>query len=367
MSTEEVANAKTAEENDHEEEDDDDAELAGYGKKLISRLLALRQIQKEHDLIDEQYKAERLALEKKFFDERKPLLEKRHNIVSGAVEVVVPAEIEAVDSKKDGAEEEEEEEGKGVEGFWLQCIQNHPHLGGMLAEADYEVLEKLNNITCEYNENWSGFTLNFHFDENDFFTNSVLTKKYVVEPDLLDDVSPALSEIDGCDINWKPKKNITVKEIQKKQKAKSGKHKGQTRVVTSTEPQHSFFNWFKDPTEHGEDGEDDEDEEEGGEGKISFSFDEDYEAAHAFRTELIPSAIFWFTGEAAGDDDDDDFDLEEDDDEDEDDVNDDDDEPDEVAEEDDDDHKKGGKGGKKNKGHQNASGAAGQQPECKQS
>lgn len=218
----------------------------------------------------------------------------------------------------------------------------------------------------------------FFFNENDFFTNKILTKSYTVHPDLLDDKAPALSEIVGTEIDWKPKKNLCVKETQKKQKAKSGKKAGQTRVVTKTEPQPSFFNFFSDPIapedDDDEEGDEDDDEENPAAGgrkeadACKFTIDEDYEAAHSFRTEIIPEAIYWYTGEACGDDDED-FDEEEEDDEDEgSDDDDEDDEPDEESE----DVAPGGGGGKKKSNKSAKRGGAGaapagQQPECKQS
>jgi len=349
MSTTDIENKIATVDEDHEdEEDDDDDEFAGYSKNLIARLLALRQIQKEHELVDEQYRAERLALEQKYFNERKPLLERRHGIVSGAVEVPIPADVQAAsgtDVAVIGDTPAEEDEEKGVPGFWLQCIQNHPVLGAMIQEHDFAILEALNNVTCEYNDDWSGFTLNFFFDENDFFNNAVLTKKYIVDPDLLDDKAPALSEIDGCTIDWKTKKNVCVKETQKKQKSKSGKNKGQTRVITKSEPQPSFFNFFAEPKDT-DPKDDEEEEEEAQENPVTFSIDEDYEAAHAFRAELIPEAIYWYTGEASGMDDDEEDDEDFEGDEDDEDQDDDDDEPEEESH---DDKGHGHKGGKKNK------------------
>ena len=49
----------------------------------------------------------------------------------------------------------------------------------------------------------------------------------MISPDLLDDKAPALSESTGTDIDWKPSKNLCITEIKKKQKAKSGRNKGQ--------------------------------------------------------------------------------------------------------------------------------------------
>ena len=55
----------------------------------------------------------------------------------------------------------------------------------------------------------------------------VLKKTYTVSPDLLDDKSPALTGHDSSVIEWLPGKNLCVTEVKKKQKAKSGKNKGQ--------------------------------------------------------------------------------------------------------------------------------------------
>ena len=53
-------------------------------------------------------------------------------------------------------------------------------------------MEAITNITCEINEDYTSFTLSFFFEENPFFTNTVLKKTYTVSPDLLDEKSPSL-------------------------------------------------------------------------------------------------------------------------------------------------------------------------------
>lgn len=52
-----------------------------------------------------------------------------------------------------------------------------------------------------------------------------------MSPDLLDDKAPALSDTSCSEIDWKAGKNLTVVETVKKQKAKSGKNKGQVRQI----------------------------------------------------------------------------------------------------------------------------------------
>ena len=47
-----------------------------------------------------------------------------------------------------------------------------------LQEADDPILTKLKDITVTFNESPMGFTLHFHFEPNDYFSNGVLTKEY---------------------------------------------------------------------------------------------------------------------------------------------------------------------------------------------
>ena len=49
----------------------------------------------------------------------------------------------------------------------------------------------------------------------------------------------------GCTIDWKKGKNVTVKTVNKKQVHKS---KGSVRTVKKTVQNDSFFNFFNPPT-----------------------------------------------------------------------------------------------------------------------
>jgi nucleosome assembly protein 1-like 1 len=311
----------------------------------------------DYEALEEEYRKERIELEKKYLAKKEEFYGKRQPIISGEVDV----------PKTEGEEEvgTEETDDKGVPQFWLTALSSHPSIGETITEDDVPALEALANITVAYNEDFSSFTLSFHFKENEFFKNAVLTKKYSVTPDLLDDKNPNLSEAEGCVIEWKEGKNLCVTEIKKKQKAKSGRNKGQVRTVTRTVPKASFFHYFDEHKEDDEEEEkEEEEEEEEGLGRKKFSIEEDYDIGHTIRTSIIPEAILWFTGEAAYDydnlmfgDDDDDEDIE------------DGEEDEEDEEEEEEEAPK--KGGKKSKGGLAApagpaGGANGQQPECKQ-
>ena len=79
--------------------------------------------------------------------------------------------------------------------FWLNCLMQSKII--MIEECDIAVLEKLQDITVEYDDNFASFTLSFYFAKNEYFSNPVLTKKYGVSPDLLDDKSPTLTKCEG--------------------------------------------------------------------------------------------------------------------------------------------------------------------------
>lgn len=322
--------------------DDGNEEIS---QAVVNRLVALKQIHTEVEEINEKYKEERAALEKKYEEFRAPVFEKRASVIAGDVEV----ELEGAESKPEGEQEGEEE--KGIPGFWYQCISNHPAVGSLVTEHDLDALEFLSDISVEYTDDYSGFKLIFKFRENDFFSNTELTKSYKVSPDLLEEKAPALTSVEGSKIEWKHKKNLCQAETQKKQKAKSGRKAGQIRFVTKVEPKPSFFHFFGDPRLDDDDDEDDEPEE--GQHPYQLSIDEDYEAGHAFRAEIIPDAILWFTGEALDDEDDDDFDLDDEDEEDDDEDGTDDDESDD------------GEGPSSTSVP--TAGGSGEQPECKQS
>jgi len=203
-----------------------------------------------------------------------------------------------------------------------------------------------------------GFTLNFHFAPNEFFTNEVLTKRYVMkcEPDEQEPFSfegPEIVKCKGCQIDWKKNKNLCVKLVKKKQKHKGH---GTVRTVTKTVQSDSFFNFFSPPqVPEGEDAEIDE--------EAQATLASDFEIGHFIREQIVPRAVLYFTGEALDDDSDDD-EYEEDEDEDEEfSENDDEDEDDDIQPP---QNNKQAKPGKPGKGKQLGSSPAANAQECKQ-
>eukprot|EP01040_Poterioochromonas_malhamensis_P010337 gene10338-11244_t len=295
----EPENEANEEEQEEEEEEEDPyarIDQIDLPEPVLKRVKGLRKLHENYEAIDAEYKEQRIALEKQFLQRKKALFDQRSLVLTGASDITEEGVLTNEPSK---------DEEKGVPSFWLTTIASNSVIGTLIAEEDVPALEALTNITVDYAEDFSAFILNFHFNENDFFTNTVLKKKYAVEPDLLDERSPSLSDIEGDEIQWKKGKDLTKQEITKKQKAKGGRNKGQVRTVTRTVPKPSFFHFFDTPKQHGEEEEEEEqpeeeDEQEGGP-RTKFNIDEDYDIGHIIRTSIIPEAILWFTGEAEDD------------------------------------------------------------------
>jgi len=79
-----------------------------------------------------------------------------------------------------------------------------------IKEKDEEILKHLTNIVYIPDESDSlKFELVFTFSENEFFTNTTLTKSFVMR----DDDEPLSGK--GTEIEWKEGKDVTVKLVKK--------------------------------------------------------------------------------------------------------------------------------------------------------
>lgn len=138
---------------------------------------------------------------------------------------------------------------KGIPNFWLEVLQSCGQIGEFIMDYDEPVLAFLEDIRVRMNESEPiGYTLEFEFGANPYFTNKVLTKTFEFktkvdqkEPFYYD--GPNVAKSIGCTIDWKPNKNITVKLIKKKLKGRN--KKAPPKVITKEEEQASFFNFFK--------------------------------------------------------------------------------------------------------------------------
>ena len=100
----------------------------------------------------------------------------------------------------------------GVPGFWLKAMLNHPQISRLIFEKDRQILRGLEDVTCKLHTDDAGYDLEFRFENNDFFNNSVLKKTYVIPKENV------IEKIVASEIQWKDGKNITEKKVKKKNK-----------------------------------------------------------------------------------------------------------------------------------------------------
>ncbi|KAL0101505.1 hypothetical protein PUN28_018969 [Cardiocondyla obscurior] len=297
------------------------------------RIKALKQLQLVTTNIEAKFYEEVHALECEYYKMCAPLYQKRGDIITGVVE---PTDEECVwdsEDEDDGLSNsmkekvkiaetaeaknevtESEEDTKGIPDFWLTIFKNVSTLSEMVQEHDEPILKHLQDIKVRFlPANPMGFILEFYFTPNEYFSNSVLTKEYIMKcmPEKNDPFSfegPEIYKCKGCVIDWKKGKNVTIKTIKKNQKHKS---RGSMRTVTKTVQNDSFFNFFSPPIVP-EDSEAEMDEE------TQALITSDFELGHYIRERIVPRAVLYYTGEGLEDEDDDYEDEEEGDDDDED-------------------------------------------------
>lgn len=305
--------------------------------EVIKRINALKNIQVSMIDIETNFYDELHKLECKYAHMMEPLLNQREKIVNGQYE---PTEAECewhvddltgskqlalADEFKNKAKISEAESeksatelAKGVPEFWLQAMKNTDIIGETIQEHDEPILKHLTDVRVRLHDAKPyGYTLEFYFSQNEYFTNKVLTKTYelTTDKDVRDPLGydgPSLYRSVGCKIDWIKGKDVTVQLVKKKQKHKSS---GTIRVVTKEEKCDSFFNFFESPTDDGyrpsfkpvlknlqngdnkapadDNNEDNEELDE----DIEDLFEADFEIGHFFKEFLIPKAVLYFTGE----------------------------------------------------------------------
>mmetsp|Transcript_39049 Transcript_39049/g.90899 ORF Transcript_39049/g.90899 Transcript_39049/m.90899 type:complete len:397 (+) Transcript_39049:308-1498(+) len=324
---------------------------------MAVRIDALKDLDLQYQNIRREYARERLALEAKYFAMATPLYDKRRAVVTGecdemimkenkdmldqleeVVESLERAQIDPQDdvdtddvSEKDEDKQakDEEEKIRGVPQFWVCAMGHCEAISELITENDVDCLDHLIDVRCEMHVQTakvasededddeeeeetankaattdvtlSGFTLHFYFDieNNPYFTNSVLSKKYIV-PNMLDEgEEPMLKECTGCTIDWKSDMSLTYRKVLKKQRAANtkGKKKNMVRTITALRKTDSFFHFFDPPKLPGH-GPEEGELNEAHIQDIEDAFDRDWDVATAIRCQLVPRAVAWFTGEA---------------------------------------------------------------------
>ncbi|CAH2046576.1 unnamed protein product, partial [Thlaspi arvense] len=190
--------------------------LAGQHSDVLENLspIVRKRVENQHDEMEAKFFEERAALEAKYQKLHQPLYTK---IVNGVVEV----------------------EEKRVPDFWLIALMNNEITAEEITEGDEGALKFLKDIKWNRVEKPKVFKLEFFFDQNPYFKNTVLTKTY----HMIDEDEPILEKAIGTEIEWYPGKCLTQKILKKKPK-KGSKN---TKPITKTEECESFFNFFSPP------------------------------------------------------------------------------------------------------------------------
>ncbi|KAK3220244.1 hypothetical protein Dsin_014214 [Dipteronia sinensis] len=244
------------------------AKLSPNARKKVD---VLKQIQSERDELEKKYYEEISALEAKYEKLYEPYYSKRCEIVNGIVKV-----DDGDVTKEDGDKATKE---KGVPNFWLTAMKFNDALAKEISKRDEGALKYLQDIKWCRIDDPKGFKLEFLFDPNPYFKNSVLTKTYPMSDDFVAIPEKAI----GTPIEWYPGKCLSQELVEKKYGLWSAKS-------METKDCESFFNFFKAPAPE----DDGYDKDEG----YRYGVEDDITICSIFRDEIIPRAISWFIGEA---------------------------------------------------------------------
>lgn len=259
---------------------DDDALMDMFKTTVKRRINKLKELNLEKEVVDAAYLKEKAELDKKYVAQYAPIFDQRKDVISGKLEVP-DYDLQPVDDE-DGKDD-------GIPDFWLVALTNNDIINNEISDEDARVLSYLTDIrydiVSEPENDAGGFKLDFHFRENPYFQNTVLSKEYIME--LSPDMVP--KRLTGTKIDWFPGKDTTVRQVKKRVKSK-----GKVTVVTRQEPVESFFNIFNPPVLP--ENMNDLDEEEFY--ALTEEVDRDYELGIAIKEFVIPDAVGWFTGEA---------------------------------------------------------------------
>lgn len=269
-----------------------------------NRINALKNIQVESIKLEADFHLAVHDLEHKFQMKYDDLFKKREKIVNGSHQ---PTEDEC---KRPGFEvqalpniepAEGQEKPSGIPNFWLTVFKNIQEFGSTIQPDDESVLSHLTDVRAfsKPSPNLS-FYLEFHFEPNEFFKNSVLSKTYLMKcaPDADDPFSfegPEIYRSIGCEIFWNAGKNVIEKST----------------TTDSTKPffkGESFFNFFNPPEIEAESSENNDLIEVSEASHVCKQFvwqvlhsqtylENDFEIGHYLKERVIPRAVLYYTNE----------------------------------------------------------------------
>lgn len=270
-------------------------------KTVHNRVLALKHNQLQQIKISEQFFREVYDLEKRFYGQSCTLFDARRDIVAGDVEAPMTERYwhEEPDEMLEEIKKTEEfqqltkqlpqlpSNAMGVPSFWLTVFRNVALISDLVQEHDEPLLEWLLDVRISYEPD--SYTVHFQFAPNDYLHTSslVLTKKYILRHEADKDYpfmfeGPEIVRCEGCHIHWRDGFNLTLQTVKQKRSRKGG------RNVPKVMPRESFFRFFSPPQAMHLSLADE---------KTKMVLGADFEVGYLLRTQIVPKAILFYTGD----------------------------------------------------------------------
>ncbi|XP_023174476.1 nucleosome assembly protein 1-like 4 [Drosophila hydei] len=270
-------------------------------KTVYNRVLALKHNQLQQIKISEQFFREVYELEKRFYLQSCTLFDVRRDIVAGDVEP--PAierywheepddlleEIKNTDEFKHMIEQLQPlpANAMGVPRFWLTVFRNVALISDLVQEHDEPLLECLVDVRITYEPD--SYTVIFQFRPNGYLHTSslLLTKKYILRHEADKDYpfmfeGPEIVRCEGCHIHWRDGSNLTLQTVKQKRLRKGA------RNIPKVMPRESFFRFFSPPQAMDLSLADE---------KTKMVLGADFEVGYLLRTQIVPKAILFYTGD----------------------------------------------------------------------
>jgi nucleosome assembly protein 1-like 1 len=233
---------KPKEEKELNEEEEDRKELDDAIKDLKpdeasdnvkSKLILLSDLHMDYKKFEnEQYGKEYDQLQDKYDKQYEEIYSKIDNIVNTTDKIeLTPEEMEKYGITDDG-------EAKAIDDYWEKVIINSRYF--TITDKDKLILKYLTKVKMvKLPESVMDFKVDFYFKENEFFSNEILTKKYIYGKDAL------LKKAEGTKIEWvSSDKNTTIEKVKKR--IKKGKKFFTEYKETKVDSFFSFFSQVDD-------------------------------------------------------------------------------------------------------------------------
>ena len=176
----------------------------------------------------------------KEYDELQDKYDKQYDEIYSKIDDIVNTtdkiELTAEEMEKYGITDDGET--KRIDDYWEKVIINSRYF--TITDKDKVILKYLTKVKMvKLPESVMDFKVDFYFKENEFFSNEILTKKYIYGKDAL------LKKAEGTKINWSSAdKNTTIEKVKKR--IKKGKKYFTEYKETKVDSFFSFFSQVED-------------------------------------------------------------------------------------------------------------------------